>query len=99
MLYRAKTLVTYEEVLRNPGDTFEVSVEDARKFGWDLPNNTVEAVTETPAPAPEPEQVQETPVSTTGDSTPESDTGAYAPETTEAPKEAAAEGEGDTNNA
>lgn len=103
-LYRAKTLVTHDEILRQPGDTFEVSPEVAAKNGWDRDNATVEPVTTgeyvPEAPAPEPTPAPEQPASA-----PDQTTEAPAvPDTTIAPDQSAASadatvGEGNTSQA
>lgn len=75
MLFRAKTMVTFRDILRNPGETFDVTNEEAIALGWNVENETVEcaeptapaATTEAPAEvvaAPEAEVKTDAPAST-----------------------------------
>lgn len=107
MLYKAKTLVTYNGILKAIGDVFDVAPEDASAFGWNEPNQTVEAyVGEYVPDAPETpaEVVPEVPADPTQPTSPEPTpeapvTPEVAPETPADPAtitpETPAEGAGD----
>jgi len=90
MLFKAKTGVTFREILRNPGDTFDVTNEEAVALGWNVENGTVEAAEPTAPVAPAEESAApaapETPANTEGQSTEGEPTAPVAPTTEKAPE-------------